>query len=225
MNPWNLEATVLFLWNCKSFALWWSTITYWIYCHFKFLTEITSQSLLSFADAQIIGETFQSSYFLQTKQTWSKAQNLHICFPNERLWSSHVSHSAGILFVLAWSKAHMSAEVVVPVLFKGQVSLFGSRHLLFILEQLNGDFWWVEAAHMTDERVGFPELSRYTAVHLNLWWRFFGHWALKTEQSKNNCEDGCRHDFTFNWSLSTGEVTEDVFRLETRKLLRDQKRK
>lgn len=98
--------------------------------------------------------------------------------PNERLWSSHVSHSAGILFVLAWSKAHMSAEVVVPVLFKGQVSLFGSRHLLFILEQLNGDFWWVEAAHMTDERVGFPELSRYTAVHLNLWWSY-----IETETS------------------------------------------
>lgn len=72
----------------------------------------------------------------------------------------------------------MSAEVVVPVLFKGQVSLFGSRHLLSILEQLNGDFWWVEAAHMTDESVGFPELSRCTAVHLNLWWSY-----IETETS------------------------------------------
>lgn len=62
----------------------------------------------------------------------------------------------------------MSGQMVVPVLLKGQVSLLGSWNLLSVTEQVDLDFRWVEAAHVTYESVGFPELSRFTAVHLNL---------------------------------------------------------
>lgn len=53
----------------------------------------------------------------------------------------------------------MFGQVVVPVLLKGQVGLGGFGDLLFILEYLNLDFWWVESAHMTDDDIVFPVLS------------------------------------------------------------------
>lgn len=70
-----------------------------------------------------------------------------------------VGHPARIHIPFIWGEAHMFGQVVVPVLLKGQVSLGGSRNHVSIPENVNLDFWWVEAAHMTDDAVGFPELS------------------------------------------------------------------
>lgn len=64
----------------------------------------------------------------------------------------------------------MFGQVIAPVRVEGQISLAGADHLLSILEQLNSNFWWVELTHMTNEDVGFPQLSLSTAVHLNLGW-------------------------------------------------------
>lgn len=79
-------------------------------------------------------------------------------------------HSAGELVSAVWSEGHGSGQVVLPVVLEGQVSLAGSDHLLSIPDQVDGDFWWVETAHMTDQGVGCPKHSRCSAVHLNLGW-------------------------------------------------------
>lgn len=83
-----------------------------------------------------------------------------------------MSHSAGKLLSFARSEGHMFGQVIVPVLLEGQISLVGAKHLLSILEQLNSDFWWVEPTHMTDEGVGFTQLSWCTAVHLDFGWSY-----------------------------------------------------
>lgn len=62
----------------------------------------------------------------------------------------------------------MFGEVVVPVLLKGQVSLLGVGHHLPIPQHINLDFWWVEAAHVTDDYIVLAVLPRKTAVDLNL---------------------------------------------------------
>lgn len=61
----------------------------------------------------------------------------------------------------------MFGQVVMPVLLKGQIGLL-ALHLSSILQQLNGDFWGVEAAGVTDQSVLYSKVSGQSAVHLNL---------------------------------------------------------
>lgn len=101
-------------------------------------------------------------------------ERLFIWAPRDQLSLSHVRHVTCILSSFDRHEGHVFGEVVVPVLLKGQVGLCGFVHLLSVHEQINGDLWRVEAAHMTDKGVGFSPVSRRTAVHLNLGRRDFG---------------------------------------------------
>ena len=110
---------------------------------------------------------------------------------------SHVSHPASKLLSFVWSEGHIFGQVVMPVLFKGQVSLVGSLDWISIFEQLNLDLWWVEATHVTDEDIGFICHSWSTAVDLNLGWSFFGQRRdQEAEHADEKCADKQLHLFT-----------------------------
>lgn len=87
---------------------------------------------------------------------------------------SHVVHSAAVFLSCLWPERHMLGEVVVPVLLKGQVSLLATRYFLTILQQINFDFRWMEAADVADKDVVFIILPWVAAVDLNLRCSFLG---------------------------------------------------
>ena len=70
-------------------------------------------------------------------------------------------------------EVHVPGQMEAPVLFEGQVSLLGTRELVSILHQLDGDVRGMEAAHVANQGVFLPILSWVTAVHLNLGWSVF----------------------------------------------------
>jgi len=113
---------------------------------------------------KIMHRTSQSSLFSTSlrlsRPGAQRSIELHIWVPSVQLGHFvHVSHPAIEPLIFLWGEGHVSGQVVVPVLLKGQVSLSAIGNLHTILQQLNFDFWRVEAAHMTDEGVFFPELS------------------------------------------------------------------
>lgn len=79
-------------------------------------------------------------------------------------------NSADACFARFWSEGGALGQVEVPVLFEGQVGLHGFGECCAITQEVNGDVRGVEVAHMADQRVFFPELSRVTAVDQNLGW-------------------------------------------------------
>lgn len=60
-------------------------------------------------------------------------------------------------------------QMKLPALLEGQVGLLGIRNLNTVLLQLDLDVWGVEVTYVADQRVLFAELTRVTAVNLDLW--------------------------------------------------------
>lgn len=81
---------------------------------------------------------------------------------------SHMCHSAHVVLSFHWSEIRVLGEVVVPVLLKGQVSLLDISYFLSILQQIDFDLRWVEAADVADEDVFVPVQPRVATVDLHL---------------------------------------------------------
>lgn len=96
---------------------------------------------------------------------------LHVWLPGIVASFLPMSDLAAVLLSFQGRERHILGQMKVPVLFEGQVSLIGIREFHSILHELDGDVRWVEATHMTNQDVLVAELSRVTAVHLNLGWR------------------------------------------------------
>lgn len=121
--------------------------------------------------------------------------NLSICFPN--VWDSlpRVRHNTRVFLATFRGKVHIFGQVVIPVFPKRQVFAFSFGHRLVILEELDGDQWRVEIAHMTDQGVGLVVLSSRMTVHLNHGRSDFRQW--RADESQKNNADKFPHDFTF----------------------------
>ena len=62
---------------------------------------------------------------------------------------------AVVLFSSYGGEVHVPGQMEAPVLFEGQVSLLGTRELVSILHQLDGDVRGMEAAHVANQGVFF----------------------------------------------------------------------
>lgn len=85
-----------------------------------------------------------------------------------------MSDPAAVLLSNHRCEGHVLGQMEVPALFEGQVGLVGVGKLHFILHQLDLDVRRVEAAHVADQDVFLPVLSRFIAVHLHLRGNMFG---------------------------------------------------
>lgn len=160
-QPWWIEPTWWLTWSC------WDGAAHMSGSGERNKNQSTS-TVLRRASADIFcqSENSLSATVFSDDGCWD--QPLFLLTPDVSLWLSHVGHPTGVVLSLGGSEGHVLGQVILPVLLKGQISLEASTQAVSVFQQLYRYLWRVEATRVTQQHVGFPQLSRRLGVHLNL---------------------------------------------------------